>query len=62
MMQQEGDNPWADYLDCMKRLETQIKLVAFHTGETARLTKKASDLTLLTVYFVREYLNGKDKI
>ena len=58
----ESDNPWADYLDCMKRLEAQVKLVAFHTRETARYAEKAADMTLLTVYHIREYLNEKDKL
>jgi len=57
----ESVDPFAEYLDCMKRLETQVKLVDFHTQECARYAKKASDMTLLTAYYVREYLKEKDK-
>ena len=60
LMLPESVNPFAEYLDCMKRLEVQVELVAFHTQECARYTKKASDMTLLNVYHIREYLDGKE--
>jgi len=55
-------NPFAEYLEKMRLLEAQVKLVAFHTCETARYTEKAADMALLAVYHIREYINGKEKI
>jgi len=52
-----NDNPFAEYLEKMRLLESQVKLVAFHTQECARYAEKAADMTLLTVYYVREYLD-----
>ena len=58
----EKDNPWANYLDCMVRLETQIKLVAFHTLESARYAREASNQANIAIWNIREYLNRQGGI
>ena len=53
----ESDNSWAKYLDCMRRLERQVKLVAFHTLETVKHTEETAKQARLAVWNVREYLD-----
>ena len=59
----ESDNSWAKYLNCMRRLEMHVKLVAFHTLETAKHTEETAKQARLAVWNVREYLdrNGNRK-
>jgi len=58
-MPQENANPFSEYLEKLRELEAQIKLAAFHAQEAAELCKRASDYSLLAVYYVRKVLNGK---
>ncbi len=48
-------DPWADYVEAMRKLEMAVKLTAYHTRQAAEHTRETVAYTLLTVYHVREY-------
>ncbi len=48
--------PWDEYLEKMRELEVQVKLVVYHSLEAARLTEKAADYSLLAAFHAREAL------
>jgi len=50
------NNPWADYLDKMRQLESEVKLVAFWTNETVKATEEVCRQAEIVVKNVREYL------
>ena len=50
------DNHWAEYLEAMRRLETQVKLVAWHTKECARHTEEVANQVDVVVTKVRSIL------
>ena len=51
---------WADYLEAMRKLETAVKLTAYHTAQAAEHTKRTATYALLTAYHVREYTERKE--
>ena len=53
-------DPWAEYLEAMRKLEIAVKLTAFHTRECAKHTERTATYALLTVYHVREYTKRKE--
>ena len=54
----ENDKAWAEYVNCMKRLEAQLKLVAYHALETARQVEETAKQADIAVKNVREFLKG----
>jgi len=54
------DKAWAEYVNCMRRLEAQLKLVAYHTLETARKVEETAKQADIAVKNVRESLKGKE--
>ena len=51
-----NDNPWADYLDKLRQLEKQVKLVSFWTNETVKATEEVCKQAEIVVKNVRQYL------
>ena len=50
------DNPWADYLDKLRQLEKQVKLVSFWTNETVKATEEVCKQAEEVVRNVKDYL------
>ena len=51
-----ADDNWADYLDKLRQLESEVKLVAFWTNETVKATMETIEQAEEVVRNVKDYL------
>lgn len=57
MTQEDVDVAFREYSEAMRRLETQVKLTAYHTQRCVEAVDDTCNHVKLVVWHVREYLN-----